>query len=1340
MTSTNPHPPSGGVKRRRILPWLLGGVGALLLLAVAAVLAGGWWLEHRLLRGEIRFGADKANSVRVYGGELRWWALRFEADSAWYRSPNLDARADKVFLDADLLRGLTQFRPAARVAVDSVYLRLRADTLPDTTKPLDSLAWPDFNLPVAARAKVRVFVLEDDSGRMVHAESLQARTRGGKRVEARVGNARTRWTKTLALGATASADWSIRDSVAAEGEVRRGPDRIRLNLRHAKRPLWKGRDAVSAEIADSRPYARAFGGRDADSLPRLRNVRLQASARLARAPELDLSLRGGLAEYRLNPEFALSPQSVDLSVNWKDDRGDLRLRSRGLEGEDISLRAEGRRLPLPAGRDSAPLWERAAVSLRGHARGFRVLVQDTLRKADLVIDRADWNGRVLDARVRTGDSSVVEAKGSARSGDDWNAAFVLDANPGERWITVFLGRNVTFARFRAEGNVRGTPSGITAEAMASARKLTAWGVHVDSARTWHAYGPGGYVLKPSKLYDGKTVWEGSGRVVPPKRPGGRVSMEFNLAAQGKGSVRYAQTADGTLEVTAESFRVGEVPYALLDSLPLQDPVVDGIFRWNSLRKTGLADVAAKARYKKEDLEARVAGTWDAARMDLSLASVRLRGSELNVRARARMNGKQFWEIYKVMPGQYEYATVQTPGFDIAEVLKVFQEEPALSKGSVNGELTYGVDQGFKGKLVFESITPREPLVGDVVLKELSLEGEGDTLSILGRTTSETSKLLNMRLRVGVSALLEEEQRIRLEAVAGDDGKTRDSTLRLQAEATTRRFQSLTGTLTLKGKAVLPEKSGSVENIDVDMAFDVPVQDPLKGAVLTTRAFTAVYVLPDRARQTLTLDPAVRGGMLRVNNFLVRNDRGQSLRGNLEYALATQSLKAHVEGERFAAQWADDYLADVSNLSLDVSKNAQGLRIDGGFARASFLYADPPLRAEGTLTSVRAAYEKLTVAGGRNRREAPASLTFTGNISESLVRYRLKSFADLQKTFRRDNRRKSGPAVRLNVQVRTLGDNNRIDSDVLRLTWVGNLSVKGTHPYTLFNGRINAIDGGLGTDRQAYGIRNMEVKWLNAPVGEGQIHMEAVKELVADCNRRTEANPDSCTVIARLDGKLESMMFSYDSDCGGSFGAGASVAAILYSVQRGCYDAALATGGDGSGYGERAITLFEPTLNRSLTSVVGRYTGNWIEMTEITGLSSLSSESPGGDTLNEAVSLTLTSKEFWRLRLKLRSGYHPASPDLANPMESMAALEWRPPADRLVSDERWKQRLRDNLRAAVSIQTRPVRRSNPEEDEIEKKASVNYNYPFWGEWWSKPRKREEPADPVAPRAQTTEGSK
>jgi hypothetical protein len=481
----------------------------------------------------------------------------------------------------------------------------------------------------------------------------------------------------------------------------------------------------------------------------------------------------------------------------------------------------------------------------------------------------------------------------------------------------------------------------------------------------------------------------------------------------------------------------------------------------------------------------------------------------------------------------------------------------------------------------------------------------------------------------------------------------------------------------------------------------------------------------------------------VSKFVVKNDQGQSVTGTLEYSLARGSLKAHVGGERFTAQWADDYKVDLQNLNFDFARDAQGMRINGGFSSGSFLYVDAPLYARGSLNAVQFGYDAPAKAMGagsaRTRRaRAPATLTFSGNLSESMVRYRLKTFADLQKVFRKERKKRvSGPPLRLNVKVQTLGNDNVIDSDILRLTWVGNLSVRGEHPYTLFNGRINALDGGLGMDKQAYGIRRFEVKWLNDPMEEGRINMEARKELAVNCNRRDDSNVDSCTVITRLDGELQDMRFSYDSDCGGSFGAGASVTAILYSVQRGCYDGSLATGNDGQ-YGNKALTLLEPTINRSLSSVVGRYTGNWIEATEISGLGSLSGEDgASGDTLGEALSLGITSKEFLRTRLRLRSGKHMASQDLSNPWEHMVALELRPPVEGLVRSPSWKRRLNENLRLVASLQTHPVRVDDPEEDEIEKKIALIYSYVFWGSWWNKPRKREEITDaPVVQPAQTT----
>ncbi|MCD6024297.1 MAG: hypothetical protein K0Q91_1213 [Fibrobacteria bacterium] len=1332
--------------------WALAILAALGALLVCALALGGWWLEHRTLRQEIRFGENRENSIRVHGAEISWWTLRVRADSVWYRSPVLDARLGKLSADADLLAGLMTFMPAAAVSADSAYLRVRPDTAPKEKKPLDSLAFPDFKIPVALKVKLRSLVVEDDSGILVRADTLSVRNRGAQEAEAQVRAVRSRWTGGLAFAAKAGVDWSLRDSVAVNAEARRGPDRATLRARQAKRPLWHGRQALEAAVAETRPYARALvkNRAAADSLPNARNVRLKVASRLSKKSALDLSLRGEVAAYALSEDFTLSPQSLSLNADWKDGRGRLDLKSRGRAGEDVALKADARVLPgfhkLVREReaDSLSLWTRleyTAFSVRGHARNFRVMVQDTLRRADLVIEKADWNGSRLAVNLLTGDGSRLEASGRKNPAGPWNASFVLNAKPEERWVRIFTGDDVSFAALDAEGEARGdsrSKQAPTVRATLAARRLTAYGFKLDSIRSSHRYGPDGYVLEPSRLYDKKTAWTLAGTVRPSPRGEG-VALAFELSAPDRGSLRYALDPDGTMEARATLFDAGALPYAYLDSLPLENPVLDGVFIWNPARKTGRADLVAQARFKalsgkKEDVEARVRGSWDARLLDLEQAGVKMKGSELNVGARLRLNGRQFWQAWEVKPAQYENASVRTPGFDIAAVLALFQPEPVLSKGSVNGELSYGDKSGFEGKLTFASITPRDA-IGDVVLKELELQGNGDTLFVVARTTSESVKPLNARLRLALSALLREEQHLRADLVAGDS-------LRVRLDASTRRFQSLKGTLDAEGSAALPEKSGALERLRIGMDFDVPVVDPVNRATMTTRAFEGVYVLPGLARQTFSLDPVLRGGVFRVPRFAVKNEQGQSVAGSLEYNLAKGSVKAHVEGERFAAQWADDYKADLRDLNFDFSRDALGMRVEGSFSSASFLYVDAPVYARGTLTSVRFAYDeaKGPAAGGsaRQRRErSSATLTLSGNLSESLLRYRMKTFADLQKVFRKERKkRRSGPALRLNVKVQTLGNNNYIDSDILRLTWVGNLSVRGVHPYTLFNGRINALNGGLGLDKQAYDVQRFEVKWLNDPMEEGRVNMEARKVLAGNCRQRNDPEVDSCIVITRLEGELSEMQFSYDSDCGGSFGAGASVAAILYSVQRGCYDASLTTG-EGGNYGGKALSLLEPTINRSLSGVIGRYSRNWIEAAEVSGLGSLSSEEdPAGDTLGEALALGLTSKEYLRTRLKIQAGYHTASEDLSNPWEYMGALEWRPYVE-YVRSPAWKRRLDQNLRLVASLQTRASRIDQEEEDEIEKKIGLNYTYFFWGNWWSKPRKREDVAQPpmVKP-AQTT----
>jgi len=278
---------------------------------------------------------------------------------------------------------------------------------------------------------------------------------------------------------------------------------------------------------------------------------------------------------------------------------------------------------------------------------------------------------------------------------------------------------------------------------------------------------------------------------------------------------------------------------------------------------------------------------------------------------------------------------------------------------------------------------------------------------------------------------------------------------------------------------------------------------------------------------------------------------------------------------------------------------------------------------------------------------------------------------------------------------------------------------------------------LGLENQAYAINQMTVKWLNAPLAEGEASLEAKKRLASDCKRATETSgtTDSCVVVTRLSGALPELQFEYDTDCGGGFGAGGSVAAMLFSVRRGCYDPALFTGGSGANYGQQAISLLEPTINNKLSSVMRRFTGKWIAATEVSGLSNLASgtksetasesetaSKSGTGAAQQAIRVQLVSREFMRLRLKMRSGYHNASQDLSNPWEHLMAIEWRPPIERVIDPGILLDRLQDHVRVVASIETKAVAIEPTLEEPIERKLGLNYNYDFWGIWLSKKKSK------------------
>lgn|GEM_PF-2867253 len=1341
---------------------------------VGALAAGGWWLERVYLRDEIRVGEDGA--LRAHGLRFDWIRLNVVADSLLFRSPALDARVDGVSVGIDWVNGLLALRPAARLDVDTLRVFTRGDTTTKAPTPLDSLTFPEFTLPLAVSARVRTLVVEDSAGTLLRLRDAFAGSRGGTRARARIGRITTRWSGTLALRADASVNWSARDSVdygltirrvedARKGRPASSSDEAAISGRHAKAPLWRGRDSLKVAIADLAPYRRELDAeapsaatRD-DDVPGARDVRLGASVTLGDSLKATLRAGASLDAWRSNPDFTLSAQTVALSADWINDRGALTLTSTGREGEDVRLafttrllRTQGRDATSPAtpsavpglGLDSTrPLWEQARATLTGHARGLRVRVRDTLRTADAAIRRATWDGRALELSLATGDSSRVEARadlaGPRRS---WRGTFRATIGPEERWVKVFAGDAITFGALSTEGSYEGRTE--TVKATVAARAVTAYGTSLDSLRTHHEYdlARGRCTLKPSRLYGSArggedkrtrrdaTAWTLAGTVtIAPGKRG--VAVDATLAGDGLGSLRYTLAPDGTMEAAAHDFEATALPHEALDSLPVRDGLLGGTFRWNPARREGRADLTARVRYlnangrtganpgsgagaRSEPVDARLEATWTRDLFTLGNARVSYRGSDLTARARLRPQGKQFYELAKVPAAQYDYAAVEAERFDLADILKAFLPEPPLDSGVVRGALSFNGPAGFAGNLALERLGLKDA-PGGLMIPLLRVEGRGDTLRALARTSAPDAPWFNDSVHAELTGARGDNQRVLVRAVMNDS-------LNLRAEATMHRFSNLAGQLRVNGLLALPSGGGALRDIKGLLTFDIPsFTTVMERGTLTTQVLSGTYVLPGQPRQRLTADPVLRGGVLVIPGLRIENEAGQTLTGRMEYAPAKGTLTADVEGARFSARWTDDYSLDVNDLAITLSQGPQGTRLRGSLGSGSFTFADLPLRVQGRLGNVRVAFTRPPRPAGSARQSwQPDTLRVSGVLQESELRYRLRNLGDIQRVLSGGGPKRptAGTPLVLDVKMRTAGNANRINTDMARMSWVGDLAVRGVHPYTLLEGRVNATAGEFGLEREAYTVRRLDMKWLNAPVEEGEIHMEARKELASACTPAAQGGAaDSCTVIARLDGSLADLQFSYDSDCGGAYGAGANVAAILYSVQRGCYDASIGSG-EGRGYGERALTLLEPTISRSLTQLMGPFWGSWVETADVSGLGSLSPDEANGDSVGEALSLALTSREYRRFRIKVRSGYHLNSQDLSSPMENMLALEWRIPLPRALRDSLWRERLNNNLRAAASVETRPVRRGSLEEDEIERKIGLFYNYAWWGEWWAR----------------------
>ncbi|HLP40508.1 MAG TPA: hypothetical protein VK465_03290, partial [Fibrobacteria bacterium] len=740
----------------------------------------------------------------------------------------------------------------------------------------------------------------------------------------------------------------------------------------------------------------------------------------------------------------------------------------------------------------------------------------------------------------------------------------------------------------------------------------AYGVLADTLVAVHRYDGKAYILERGRLSRAGTAWHLSGRVDLAKRDR---PMVFRMASREAGSMAVTLPKATIIEAEVRSLAVERIPYRGLDTLVGYAPRLTADFRWDRLAKTGSARVGAGARYKGETVKVDAEAAWDARRLaverlDAALGTMRARAS-----GAVRLHGRQFHELKGLGLKDLEGVSLEADRFDLAKAARTALPDPPLLSGTLHGRFAYSPDRGFEGTYDIRDVQPAATL-DLMAVKEVRVRGDGDTLRILAVTVSEKEPLLNDSLSLILGGVLEDTQTLGVEMKAGTD-------LLLGFRGRMNAFSDLAGALTLRGAVQLPGKSGQLRALRLRADIATPFKDALANLKVTADTLRGEYVVPGLDTQSFSAPARLEAGRLVIPDLSVQGRAGTRVRGRVEYNLTgARTAVARFKGGSLVVQVGTRDKVQLRDLEVDLRADSQSVDLKARVGAGSFEHVQPPMRMAGDFSRVEVSYRSPLGKVTTTRDKAtPARLRVSAVMDSSHLRYRIRGMDAIRNVFRGMGKRNGGGRqgqarvsrpLHLEVSVETAGSGNQVETDILRFPYVGNFSLRGIMPYALAQGRINGTGGELGTKKQAYLLDRLELKWLNAPLEEGTISAEASKSLKSACRADelrellSRGQDTTCKAITRVEGVLTDIKFAYDTDCGGAFGSGADVTALLYSVRRGCWSSSFTGGGSGMTYEEQALALVEPFASQGLTWAAERLSGKWIESAEVSGLGAFAS--------------------------------------------------------------------------------------------------------------------------------------
>lgn len=1283
--------------------WIWGLALSPFLFVLAALVAAHAWLNRHLHRDIALPG------VRIHlANPTLAWDLSFDADSLVVSARAGSLRAGHVFADLSMWQSLVSLHPSLYAQADTVAVRLDSAAAAAAAERrrregAKTPAFPNLRVPVPFHLRIAAVTVARGERPLVSLSGLRLQTDGPKgavvswdSVALRVADSAAPEGRLVTVPASvrASARWFgkwVRYQVRAQNE---NGDYAWIEGERRKADLREGRDSLEVNVARLSDYGAWFSGR---KVPDLRSFNLQAADDGALARSARFRARGHLPVF-----WHFGPQDLDLQAHWEDGAGRLVAEIRGPENEDVYLQGQ---VNWPGRLDTATVLRTMTGTFSGYSRNVKVRLGPKTLPGDMEISRLRLRqGLVAEAEVRTRDSSTFQLRAGPDPEKKWKLTFSGKASPREAWAQRWTNdTNVSYREAWVNGEFHPGQVAVSARLRGNVR---AYGAAADSAVAEQVVTKRGYYLLSSQVFAKEGVWPVKGQVEWGTRQGKgprKVTLWFEARNPRFGSLRFAMPERKHMHAKADNLVVEKFPYPRLEKIFPSHPVVTGAFDWDWGKRAGYLDAKAGLAYGGESFDASVKGNWDAEFFHLASLEASGSGSDLKLSLDLRLGGRQFYQVRKLGIADLQGISLQTRRIEAARLAALAPRLP-LASGLLNGRLAYDDSTGFGGAFTADDVEIKGARKAPR-LARLSLRGEGKALIVAAVTASPSNPWLDDTLRLRVGDVLSARPTVDLRA-AGAQGPV----LVFQGGLAGRR--SLEGNFAVTGDALL-QGAGAVRGLRVEGRLAAPLgADFLRGLRVDSASLRGRYGAPGIDTQTFRGDWKVAEGRLALTDFHAVDALGRSLQGGAEGSLLKPfSVTLKLRGQSLALRLPEVQKLVFQDLEASVTYDSLGLSADAAAGRASFVADRAAVVIQGDLEGAALSY----------RAPPPPSPGAPAPVPQASVRARLRNFLfrhkigfrEIQRFFRTvktDKRKKRIKPVDLHLALETAGSENRIETDILRVNFSGDLTLKGVYPYTMLSGEFNALKGELGQSSQAYDVSDLDLKWQNATVEEGRIAVEAVKKLRVDCKPETRR---TCNVFIKLDGRLDDMAFTYDSDCGGATaGEAIKPTSLINSVSRGCFFEEDIAGSGSANYGEAVFNFLEPAINEKLSSVGNKVTYGWIQSTQVSGIGNAIA---GDTTGSQPIAVNVESKEKWGLRFRGKAGYHQEK-KLPDPWEMKGAVEWRVPVERLSSDSTWRRKMQDRFTLEASAETRPEEKPTEErQSQVRKQVGIRYRYKFWDLW-------------------------